>query len=59
MELVRLQRLLSHLPHTNWPGPIVDDDGDDSNDDDHTDNDDDDGEATSISYPMYPSELAG
>ena len=51
--------LLSHLPHINWPGPIVDDDGDDSNDDDHTDNDDDDGEATSISYPMYPSELAG
>ena len=26
---------------------------------DHAEKDDDDGEATSISYPMYPSELAG
>ena len=59
MELVLLQRLLSHLPHINWPGPIVDDDGDDNNEDDHAEKDDDDGEATSISYPMYPSELAG
>ena len=58
MELVRLQRLLSHLPHISWPGPIVDD-GDDNNEGGHADKDDDDGEATSISYPMYPSELAG
>ena len=59
MELVLFKRLLSHLRHISWPGPIVCDDGDDSNDDAHADNDDDDVEATSISYPMYPSELAG
>ena len=44
--------------HISWPGPIVDD-GDDNNEGGHADKDDDDGEATSISYPMYPSELAG
>ena len=60
MELVLLKRLLSYLPHISWPGPIFNDDGDDSNEDAHAaDKDDDDVEATSISYPMYPSELAG
>ena len=58
MELVLFKRLLSYLPHIRWP--IFNDDGDDSNEDAHAaDKDDDDDEATSISYPMYPSELAG
>ena len=61
MELVLFKRLLSHLRHISWPGPGFNDDGDDSNEDDHAaeKDDDDDVEATSISYPMYPSELAG